>query len=185
MNFLMALMLQMIYVLLLSTTTIFQTWAVDKNETISESCKKDSSSNERCYLPEIISMIDPTHALVLVFYCIHALLSAFTLYFFISEVTQVIYNWRQWSRSKEDKMDFFLVLITAFYVVGVYEFQVPSLMHLAAWSTFGGWMKLMLMIGKVPGKGKYVHMFGVVSKLIVKYFRVYLPAIFAFKIDCR
>ena len=99
----------MIYVLLLSTTTIFQTWAVDKNETISATCKNDSLSNERCYLPEIISMIDPTHTLVLVFSCIHSLLSAFTLYFFISEVTQVIYNWRQWSRSKEDKMDFFLV----------------------------------------------------------------------------
>ena len=123
-------------------------------------------------------MIGPTHALV--FYCIHVLLSAFTLYFFISEVTQVIYNWRQWSRSKEDKMDFFLVLITAFYVVGVYEFQVSSLKHLAAWSTFGGWLKLMVMIGKLPGYGKYVHMFGVVSRLIVGYFRVYLPAIFAF-----
>jgi len=59
MNFLMSLMLQMIYVLLLSTTTIFQTWAVDKNETISASCKNDSFSNERCYLPEIISMISP------------------------------------------------------------------------------------------------------------------------------
>ena len=178
MKFLMSLMLQTIYVLLLSTTTIFQTWAVDRNETISASCKNDSSPHEGCYLPEIISMIGPTHALV--FSCIHVLLSAFTLYFFISEVTQVIYNWRQWSRSKEDKMDFVLVLITAFYVVGVHQFSISSLKHLAAWSTFGGWMKLMVMIGKRPDKGKYVHMFGVVSKLIVGYFYVYLPAIFAF-----
>ena len=180
MNFLMSLMLQMIYVLLLSTTTIFQTWAVDKNETIGATCTNDSLSNERCYLPEIISRISPTHALV--FYCIHVLLSAFTFYFFICEVTQVIYNWRQWSRSKEDKMDFFLILITAFYVVGVYEFSVSSLKHLAAWSTFGGWLKVMLMIGKLPGYGKYVHMFGVVSKLIVEYFCVYVPAILAFSL---
>ena len=178
MSFWISLILQMICVLLLSTTTIFQTWAVDKNKTISATCTNASLSNERCYLPEIISMISPTHALV--FYCIHVLLSAFTLYFFICEVTQVIYNCKQWSRSKEDKMDFLLILITAFYVVGVYEFSVSSLKHLAAWSTFGGWLKVMLMIGKLPGHGKYVHMFGVVSKLIVEYFCVYVPAILAF-----
>ena len=180
-----SLMYQMIFVLSLSSVTIFQTYAVDKNETTKAICMNASNEgynefNEGCYLPEIIAMISPTHALV--FHCIYGLLLLCTVYFFTDELVQAAYNWKHWSKSSEDILDFILVLITAFYAVGVYAFSISSLRHVAAWSTFGGWVKMILMLGKLPRYGKYVHMFVIVSKMTAGYMCVYSPAVLAFSL---
>ena len=178
-----SLMLQMLFVISLTSVSIFDTWAVAKNITTRVACLNDSLSNEQlsndqCYLPKIISLISPTskHA----FLCIYVVLFACTTHFIIRELIQMLYNWSHWKRSYEDIIDLCLVVITALYVVGVYAFPVSTLKGFAAWSTFGGWMKVIFMIGRLPSYGKYVHMLGVVSKMIVGYLLIYSPGILAF-----
>ena len=179
----LSLMIQMLFVISLTSVSIFDTWAVAQNITTRITCLNDSLSNqqlsnEQCYLPKIISLISPTskHA----FLCIYVVLCACTTHYIIRELIEMLYNWSHWKRSYEDIIDLCLVLITALYVVGVYAFPVSTLKGFAAWSTFGGWMKVIFMIGRLPSYGKYVHMIGVVSKMIVVYLLIYSPGILAF-----
>jgi hypothetical protein len=53
---------------------------------------------------------------------------------------------------------------------------------LAAWSVFFAWIELIMLIGRFPTAGKYVHMFFSVSKTLVQYLLVYSPAILAFSL---
>ena len=178
-----SLMFQMLFVISLTSVSIFDTWAVAQNTTTRITCLNDSLSSEQlskeqCYLPKIISLISPTskHA----FLCIYVVLCACTTHYIIRELIEMLYNWSHWKRSYEDIIDLCLVVITALYVVGVYAFPVSTLKGFAAWSTFCGWMKVIFMIGRLPSYGKYVHMIGVVSKMIAGNLLIYSPGILAF-----
>ena len=75
-----------------------------------------------------------------------------------------------------------MIILVILYVIGVFTFSVPALKHLAAWSVFFAWIEMILLMGRFPQIGKYVQMFFIVSKILLKYLLVYSPAILAFSI---
>ena len=105
-----------------------------------------------------------------------------TSWIFFREFFQMCFNWPHYSKSLEDKMEAIMIILTVLYVIGVFVFSVPALKHLAAWSVFFAWIEMILLMGRFPQIGKYVQMFFIVSKILLKYLLVYFPAILAFSI---
>ena len=177
------------YALFLSSLTgcsIYQTWLSGRNNTNTTKCLENSLADE-CYLVNI--MTDHTNKggedlsmHKVPFFVIYGILALNTAWIFFREFFQMCFNWPHYSKSLEDKMEAIMVILTVLYVIGVFLFSVPALKHLAAWSVFFAWIEMILLMGRFPQIGKYVQMFFIVSKILLKYLLVYFPAILAFSI---
>ena len=169
----------LIYVFSLSGCTIYQTWLFAQNGTNMTLCLGNTLA-EDCYITNVLKMNGSLHEVP--FYSLYGLLAISTAYLVFREFFQMCFNWPHYSRSTEDKMEATMLLLTILYIVGIFVFSVSILKHLAAWSVFFAWIELIMLVGRFPKVGKYVHMFFSVSKILVKYLLVYSPAILAFSI---
>lgn len=175
-----------VFLLSLSGCSIYQTWLGGRNNTNTTKCLKDSLGDD-CYLTNIMTNKTAQggedlsmHAVP--FFCIYGILVTQTAWIFFREFFQMCFNWPHWSRSLEDKMEAIMIILTILYVIGVFVFSVPALKHFAAWSVFFAWIEMILLMGRFPQVGKYVQMFFIVSKILLKYLLVYSPAILAFSL---
>ena len=116
------------------------------------------------------------------FFCIYSLLATQTIHVLFREIFQMIFNWPHYHRSLEDKMELAMIILCICYVFGVFFFPLPVLKHFAAWSVFFAWIEMILLIGRFSTVGKYVQMVFIVSKVLIKYLMVYIPAVLAFSL---
>ena len=167
------------FLLFLSGLTIYQTYLLSgyeaKNETVTAICLDNTFADE-CYLIHVLRATNQETT----FYVIYGIVLLHTLYLFVRELVQVCYNWVHYSRSWEDRMEALLIVITILYLLGVFRFPIFILKSLAAWSVFLAWMEMILLVGRFPDIGIYVHMFFHVSKILAQYIAVYSPALVAF-----
>ena len=169
----------LIYVFSLSACTTYQTWLLGQSGTNMTKCFENPPADE-CFFTNTLKWNDSQHEIP--FYCLYGLLAVSTAYLVVREFFQMCFNWPHYSRSVEDKMEAGMLILTFCYLLGIFLFSVSVLRHLAAWSVFFAWIELIMLGGRFPNIGKYVHMFFSVSKILVQYLLVYSPAILAFSL---
>ena len=175
-----------VFLLSLTGSTMYQTWIAGRNNTNMTECLTNSVA-DNCYLPNILANKtaqggeDLSNHLI-PFFCIYGLLSIHTAWLLLREIFQMYFNWPHYSRSLEDKMEAIMIILASCYIIGVFAFILPILKHFAAWSVFFAWIEMILLIGRFSTVGKYVQMVFIVSKILIKYLMVYIPAVLAFSL---
>ena len=115
-----------------------------------------------------------------VFCFLYTIVALNTAFLFIRELVQAIYNWKYYSKSKEDMLEAILVTVTFFYLLAIIQFPMHVVTHLGAWSVFLSWIEFILFLGRSPKIGLYIHMFTSVLKTLLQCILVYSPLLVAF-----
>ena len=100
------------------------------------------------------------------FYALYTLALLGTITIGIRELLQAIFSWKSYSRSRENLMEFCIVVGTASYLIAL-NFNIPVSRHLAAWSVFFGWIEMTMLIGRFPSIGIYIYMSVHVIKILL------------------
>ena len=119
------------FVLALSALAIYQTYLVkvyeERNQTIKETCLKNTS-DEECYFTRVLDALATTETPHFATFFVLYLISCInTAYLFFREFSQLIYNWRHYSKSNEDKMEAILIIFTIILTMRKGHFNISIL----------------------------------------------------------
>jgi hypothetical protein len=107
----------------------------------------------------------------------------------LRELLQAIFSWKSYSRSRENILEF-VIIVTAFsYLVAINTWLPTAYLslarHLAAWSVFFGWLELTMLIGRFPSIGIYIYMSVHVIKTLLLFILVNIYSLLSIHYDIK
>jgi hypothetical protein len=106
---------------------------------------------------KIILYSCPNHSAQTSYYVLFAMTLIGTLAVGLRELLQAIFSWASYRRSRENFLEFLIVVGTLSYLIGMH-INISVARHLAAWSVFLGWLEMTMLVGRFPSVGIYIYM---------------------------
>ena len=171
------------FVLCLTSMAAMQTWMVldfdekDGGKTHDE-CAVNNSFADICWYDRIYEETNQT--IRMSFDGVYYVVCVFTGLLVMRETVQAIYSWNHYKKSREDLLEFVMLITITSYLLAIRFGPRVINTHLGCWSIFMAWIEMTMLVGRFPAIGIYVFMFTNVIRTVLLFLMVYSPAMIAF-----